>query len=196
MKNRQAFTLLEVLISIALMGIVMVALFSSLEVLQDSNRHLLKYLKKAKQITKSTKVLYMDILNSDGNITIKTDEFSRLCIEQTKNSLYGLSIAKVCWVVLKEKNTLTRVEGNNYHLPLLSEEKVEADRVIPNLEIFDVYHQKDKVLVIIKQNKEEAITFLIQGISKPIKKKPKPIKPTKQKKNNTKKTTTSQVPKV
>jgi len=135
----------------------------------------------------------MDILNSDGNITIKTDEFSRLCIEQTKNSLYGLSIAKVCWVVLKEKNTLTRVEGNNYHLPLLSEEKVEADRVIPNLEIFDVYHQKDKVLVIIKQSKEEAITFLIQGVSKPVKKKPKKLK----KNNNTKsKTTNTALPKV
>ena len=191
MKNRKAFTLLEVLISIALMGIIIVALFSSLDVLQDSNRHLLKYLKKAKQITKSTKILYMDILNSDGNITIKTDEFSRLCIEQTKNSLYGLSIAKVCWVVLKEKNTLTRVEGNNYHLPLLSEEKVEADRVIPNLEIFDVYHQKDKVLVIIKQAKEEAITFLIQGVSKPVKKKPKKVK-----KNKKSKTTNTALPKV
>ena len=170
----------------------MVALFSSLDVLQDSNKHLLKYLKKAKIITKSTKILYMDILNSDGNITIKTDDFSRLCIEQTKNSLYGLSIAKVCWVVLKEKNTLTRIEGNNYHLPLQSEEKVEANRVIKNLEIFDVYHQKDKVLVIIKQLKEEAITFLIQGVSKPINKKPKPIKPLK----NKNKTSTSQVPKV
>lgn len=172
----------------------MVALFSSLDVLQDSNKHLLKYLKKAKVITKSTKILYMDILNSDGNITIKTDDFSRLCIEQTKNSLYGLSIAKVCWVVLKEKNTLTRIEGNNYHLPLQSEEKVEANRVIKNLEIFDVYHQKDKVLVIIKQHKEEAITFLIQGVSKPIKKKPKPIKPLKN--TNKNKTSTSQVPKV
>ena len=173
MFNRKAFTLLEVLISIALLGIIIVALFSSVDMLQNSNQHLSKYLKKSKTITKATKTLYLDMMGSDGNITLKKDEFSRVCMEETQNSLYALPSAKVCWVVLKKDKTLVRIEGNAYHLPLLSDERVEIDTIMTGLEIFDVYHEKDKILVLIQQQGKEPISFMLQGISKPEKKKKK-----------------------
>ena len=173
MFNRKAFTLLEVLISIALLGIIIVALFSSVDMLQNSNQHLSKYLKKSKIITKATKTLYLDMMGSDGNITLKKDEFSRVCMEETQNSLYALPSAKVCWVVLKKDKTLVRIEGNAYHLPLLSDERVEIDTIMTGLEIFDVYHEKDKILVLIQQQGKEPISFMLQGISKPEKKKKK-----------------------
>ena len=188
---RKAFTLLEVLISIAISGIVIVALFSIVDVLQDSNKHLAKHLKKSKIIGKSTKILYLDLIGSDGNITIKKDEFSRLCIENTINSIYNLSTAKVCWVVLKKDNTLARVEGNNYNLPLISEQKVEVDTIMTQIEIFDIYHEKDKIIAVIVQKDKEPITFMVQGITKPVKKKKKkPTKPKGNKKPRTKTTTT------
>ncbi len=173
MFNRKAFTLLEVLISIALLGIIIVALFSSVDMLQNSNQHLAKYLEKSKTITKATKTLYLDMMGSDGNITLKKDEFSRVCMEETQNSLYALPSAKVCWIVLKKDKTLVRIEGNAYHLPLLSEERVEIDTIMAGLEIFDVYHEKDKVLVLIQQQNKEPISFMLQGITKPEKKKKK-----------------------
>ena len=173
MANRKAFTLIEVLISIALMGIVIVALFSSVDMLQNSNEHLLKYLKKSKKVTKATKTLYTDIISSDGNITIQKDEFSRICMEETRNSLYALPSAKVCWVVLKKDKTLVRVEGNAYSLPLNSEERVEVDLIMRDVILFDVYHEKDKILVLLQQQGKEPISFMLQGVSKPeIKKKP------------------------
>jgi prepilin-type N-terminal cleavage/methylation domain-containing protein len=165
MINRKAFTLIEVLISIALMGIIIVALFSSVDMLQNSNEHLLKYLKKSKKITTATKTLFSDIINSDGNITIIKDEFSRVCIGESRNSLYALPSAKVCWVVLKKDKTLVRVEGNNYHLPLLEDERVEIDPIMENVFLFDVYKEKDKVLVFLQQENKEPITFMIQGLS-------------------------------
>ena len=170
MHNRKAFTLLEVLISIALMGIVIVALFSSVDMMQDSNRQLAQYLEKSKKTTNATKVLYMDMIDSDGNITITKDEFSRVCVQETRNSLYALPSAKVCWVVLKKENTLVRIEGNAYHLPLRAEERVEIDPVITGIEVFDVYHEKDNILVLIKQQGKEPISFMLQGITKPVKK--------------------------
>jgi len=176
MFNRKAFTLLEVLISIALLGIVIVALFSSVDMLQNSNQHLLAHLEKSKKITKATKVLYLDILGSDGNITIKKDEFTRVCMEETQNSLYALPAAKVCWVVLKKDKTLVRIEGNAYHLPLMSEERVEIDTIMTGVEIFDLYHEKDKVLVLIGQQGAEPISFMLQGITKPAKKKKPAVK--------------------
>jgi len=167
MANRKAFTLLEVLISIALLGIILPALFSTVDMLHNSNQHLLKYLEKSKKITKATKVLYLDILGSDGNISIRKDEFTRLCMQETTNSLYALPVAKVCWVVLKKQNTLVRIEGNNYMLPLRVEQRVEVTTVMEAIELFDVYHSKDKVLVLLQQKGKEPISFMVQGITKP-----------------------------
>ena len=149
------------------------ALFSSVDLLQNSNEHLLKYLKKSKKITKATKTLYSDIIGSDGNISIEKDEFSRVCMEETRHSLYALPSAKVCWLVLKKDKTLVRVEGNAYRLPLGAEERVEVDPIMKDVSLFDVYHEKDKILVLLQQKGKEPITFMVQGVSKPeAKKKP------------------------
>ena len=176
MLRRSAFTLIEVLISIALLGIILPALYQTVDLLRDSNSHLFSYLEKAKKVTKATDTLYLDLVSSDGNITIKKDEYSRVCIEHTKNSLYALSVAKVCWAVVKKDKTLVRVEGNNYKLPLGAEEKVEVNPIMKNVEVFDLYYEKDKILVLLQQSMQEPISFMIQGISKPVKKKKKPKK--------------------
>ncbi len=187
MTGHKAFTLLEVLISIALMGIVLVALFSSVDILQDSNQHLSKQLKKTKKITEATQVLYKDILSSDGNLTIIKEEFTRLCIESTANSLYALPRAKVCWVVMKDNNQLVRVEGIKYTLPTRSDDRVEVDIVMQDVELFDVYHSNDKVLVVLKEKSQEAIRYMVQGIVKP-----KP--PKKNDNNNTENSSTADIP--
>lgn len=179
MGHRRAFTLIEVLISILLLGIIMRALFPVVTMMRESNEQLKGYLDEAKKVTQSTKVLYLDILGSDGNLTLTKDEQSRLCIEQTNNSLYGLSLAKVCWLILKKENTLVRVEGNGYRLPTRYEDRVEVDPVIKHIELFDVYHQKDKVIVFLKEEHKEPISFMLQGITKP-----KPPKKKKQKKRS------------
>jgi len=171
MAERKAFTLIEVLISIALMGIILVALFSSVDLLQNSNAHLLEYLKKAKKVTKASKTLYLDILSSDGNISIQKDEYSRVCMEETRNSLYALPSAKVCWLVLKKEKTLVRVEGNAYQLPVGADAKVEVDLIMKNVSLFDVYHEKDKILVLLQKTGKEPISFMVQGVSKPETKK-------------------------
>jgi len=173
MGNRKAFTLLEVLISIALMGIILPALYKSVDILRDSNRHLFKYVEKSKESTKAAQTLYLDILGSDGNLTIQKDDFSRLCIENTKNSLYALPNAKVCWVVVKKDHALLRVEGNGYTLPLRADDRVEADLVMYNIELFDLYYSKDKVLVLLQQTNDDPLSFMIQGISRPLVKKTK-----------------------
>jgi len=186
MLKRPGFTIIEVLISIALMGIILPALYQTVDLLRDSNTHLFENLEKAKKVTQVTDTLYLDLVSSDGNISIQKDEFSRVCIENTKNSLYALSVAKVCWVVLRKENTLLRIEGYGYHLPTKEDEKVEVNTVMKDVEHFDLYHKKDKILVLLQQKAKEPISFMIQGIEKPKKKKKKkPKKPVKKKKSNT-----------
>jgi len=167
MQQRSAFTLIEVLIAIALMGIILPVLYNSIDVLQDSNKQLYKHLTKSKLQSRAMRTLYLDIAGSDGNLSIRKNDFDRLCIERTTNSLYGLSLPKVCWVVMKEKHRLVRVEGIGYHLPLRAAEQVEADTVAEDLTLFNVIRGKDNVLVSFQQKNAEAVQFLIQGITKP-----------------------------
>ena len=120
-----------------------------------------------------TETLFLDIAGSDGNMTIVGNEYSRLCLENSVNSLYGLPSAKICWVVSKEENKLLRSEGNGYQLPLNSEDRVAVDEVIGNIELFRVYRQKSEVLVMLKQKGKNSISFLVQGVPEILKKKPK-----------------------
>jgi len=172
MRHRTAFTLIEVLISIALLGIILPALYQSVTLLRDSNSQLFGHLMKAKAETKATQTLFLDIASSDGNLTLHKDAFDRLCMEKTNNSLYGLSQAKVCWVVLKRNNTLVRAEGTAFHLPAGMEEKVEVDAVMKEMKLFDIYWKGDKVLVMLQQKGKAPVSFMVQGITKP---KPKKI---------------------
>lgn len=168
MQKRQAFTLIEVLISIGLLGIIISALFSTVSMMRKSNQHLLGYLDKAQLTTQATKVLYLDILSSNGLLDIsKRDDFTRLCIEETTNSLYELPLAKVCWVVLKEDKSLLRVEGNHFKLPLRFDTKVEVDTVLEHLELFDVTRNDDKVVIVLKEENKKPLSFMLQGIFKP-----------------------------
>ena len=168
-EGRGAFTLIEVLISIALLGLLLTGLYSMLDRERDSNKKLYEYLQNSAKRDKITTVLYNDILKSDGNMTIARDEYDRLCIESTRNSLYALGEAKVCWIVAKEGNRLIRIEGNGYELPLKSDSRVSADIVMDSVKTFRVENSKKGTIVVALQKEGvEPYTFAVYGIRPPI----------------------------
>jgi prepilin-type N-terminal cleavage/methylation domain-containing protein len=165
MGSKKAFTLIEVLISIVLVGLILPPLYKLITLMYDSNSQIYTYVKKQSKESKIINIMYLDLLSSDGNISIQKDDFSRVCINSTNNSLYGHPKSKVCWVVIKENNTLVRVEGKDYRLPLDLEDNVEVYNSFKNLELFDVYKNKSDVLVVLKQRKQKPIAFNIYGIT-------------------------------
>jgi len=161
---RKGFTLVEVLISIALLSLVLLALYHSLELMRASNAQLFSYLKAAKEEKRGVEMLYLDIAGTSGNVVIEGDDMSRLCIEKTTNSLYGLVQPKVCWLVSNKDDTLIRTEGGEYKLPLESESRVAVDKVLPHIELFQAFKGQGAIIVVLRQKKKEAISFMVQGI--------------------------------
>jgi prepilin-type N-terminal cleavage/methylation domain-containing protein len=185
MRLRHGFTLLEMLISTVLMSLVLFGLYGALDMQQTSTKHLFDFLGKALDADRGVVVLYRDIFQSDGNITIKNGEFDRLCLNNTSHSLHGLAQAKVCWIVSKEDKALLRIEGNGFRLPLKFSDGVEIDEVMKPVSLFDIQKDKKKVLVGLQQINRDPYVFLVQGIEPPPKKvKKKPPPKTNKGKNN------------
>ena len=173
-KLKPAFTLIEILIATTLLSIVLIGLYGSLDTQKRSVDIIKKNLDKSINHDRAIMVLYNDILRSDGSLTIKKRKKDTLCIENSRNSLYELDSAKICWLVLKEDNTLIRIEGNGYRLPLGLEDKVEIDRVLKGVKLFNITRKKDNILVVIQELRKEPYSFLLQGIKAPPKHKKKP----------------------
>jgi prepilin-type N-terminal cleavage/methylation domain-containing protein len=176
MRLRHGFTLLEMLISTVLLSLVLLGLYGALNMQQRSTKHLFEFLTNALDADRGVLVLYRDIFQSDGNITLKNGEFDRLCLNSTSHSLHGLALAKVCWIVAKEDHALLRIEGNGYRLPLRYSDGVEIDRVMGPVELFDVQKDKKNVLVGLQQTNRDPYVFVVQGVEPPpkiVKKKPK-----------------------
>jgi len=170
MSNKKGFTLIEVLISITLLSLVLMALYKSAEILRKSNIHLFEYLQKSTKSLKGSKTLLIDIMQSDYNISINSEEkFHRLTLKSTGNSLYGQAQAKVIWLVHKKENTLLRVEGGEYDMPLKNEQNVEVDVIAKNVELFKIYKSKTKtkILVMLKIRGQEPQIFMSQNLQLP-----------------------------
>ena len=168
--QHSAFTIVEVLISITLLSLVLMALYKSADLMRASNLHLFNYLQKASTTLKGSTTLYNDLIHADYNITINSEEkFHRLTIYNTSHSLYGLAQAKVVWLVYKTDNTLLRVEGGQYNMPLRNEERVEIDVIAKNIELFRIYKskKKDKVLAMIQIAGQDPQIFMTQNIPEP-----------------------------
>ena len=187
-RGHKAFTIVEVLISITLLSLVLMALYKSADLMRASNLHLFNHLKKSTNTLKGSTTLYKDLIHAEHNMSIDTEEkFHRLSIENTTHSLYGLAQAKVVWLVHKTDNTLLRVEGGSFNIPLKNEERVEIDVIAKNIELFKIYKskKKDKILAMIQIKGQDPQVFMSQNISEA---------PPRPKDSNTTKPVTPKVP--
>ncbi len=171
---------MEVLISVALLSLVLFALFKNLNVVKSSTLNLHNHLEASEKDIDSYKLLYLDLLQMQGDISIISNEknYDRACFF-SKNSIYNLPHAYICWVVSKNKNTLLRLESTKkFSLPTRGENSMQKDIIRENIEIFKLHkHKKEnQILVFIKDSKE--LSFKVKAINKIIKppppKKPKP----------------------
>jgi prepilin-type N-terminal cleavage/methylation domain-containing protein len=161
--KRTAFTLVELIISIFLLGLIVTFLYSSLGNLQKSNEFLASKQTKLTKRDMIVNVLYDDIFLSDpASIKIRGIENSIIDINTT-NSLYDIEKPSVAWLIEGDQNTLLRFESVMPFSRMNSdnEDLYHISKVAENCEKFKVYRskKKDKILVHLKLKDQEPIIF-------------------------------------
>lgn len=108
--KKNAFTLVEVLISILLLGIIFTYLYSTIDSLKLQNMH---YIEKSDSIEKERKLFSMinfDVAEASSVSVGRSGRYDMLSLK-TKNSLYGIIEPSVMYFVSKKENALIRVES-------------------------------------------------------------------------------------
>ena len=133
---KKSFTLIELLLSIAIFSILVLAMSNVIKEVNNSKDFLIKHYKNKKDYL--VKVLYYDILDASEIkiIHTKNPDYDKLILK-TSNSLYKLINPAVTWYVTKK--ALIRKENLKYTI----------DKFDSNMKIFKIYKNKSKFFIYI-----------------------------------------------
>jgi prepilin-type N-terminal cleavage/methylation domain-containing protein len=153
--NRRAFTLVEVMVSIALFGLITLLLFGTI----DNLRIQLSFFKeKEKSIHEKNRILSLMRTDFDRAKAFsisknETKEFTIASIKGSNRSLYTIEQPNVVWIVLKNDNTLVRLESASpITLPLTPKSLylVHSDLIGKGCELFRIYESDKRRLIYVK----------------------------------------------
>jgi len=143
--SKKSFTLIEVLVSVAILGILFNFLFSTTNDLKKQNQHLL---------TKSNNIFHQEIifktLVSDFSQSIDTPSVIYgknydIVRFSSKNSYYGIIEPVITYFVSKKDKSLIRTESLNkydiYKKEDIYENQILADILCDKVKSFKVYYK-------------------------------------------------------
>jgi prepilin-type N-terminal cleavage/methylation domain-containing protein len=153
--KRTGFTLIELVISIALFGLITVFLFGAIDTLRKEQTF---FQKKETIIERKNQILSLlrmdlDRAQSVNVITSSSKDYDTISISGSNHSLYGIDRPFVIWVVLKKDNTLVRLESAYLiSLPILPEALylTHSDLIGKHCEVFRLYDAPNNRFVYLK----------------------------------------------
>lgn len=160
--KRGAFTLVELLVSIALFGLIAVLLFGTIDELRKQQGFY-----KQKEAFVSQKNRIVSLLRTDfdrpQSLVVSdsgTKEFTVVSVSGANRSLYGVDRPNVVWLVLKNDTTLVRLESPSpITLPLAPEALylTHIDVIGKHCELFRVYDSAKHRLIYLKFENESPL---------------------------------------
>jgi len=161
--KKRAFTLIEILVSVMLIGLISIFVASSIHQTKKGSKSFERIVKKTSKTEEFVKILYEDILQSNS-IDIKEYKRYSILSLRGKNSIYDISYPYTVWLVLKRDNTLIRLESaREIKLPIKEETQkyIFADSIQKECQTFLLKLSRDKksVLVYIELKNYKKILF-------------------------------------
>ena len=167
MTKRKAFSLVEMIISVILLGIIVVFLYETVSNLEQTNRIFSNNENSLSKKERILDLLYEDIFLANS-LEIKGTDNSLVSI-QTSNTLFDIAQPNVTWLVVREKNTLLRFESTKEFEKMSSDNSdyYHISKVGENCEIFKVYqsNKKENILIHIQFKDQEPMVY---EFSKPL----------------------------
>jgi prepilin-type N-terminal cleavage/methylation domain-containing protein len=156
MKN--AFTLIELMISIILLSIIVTFLYQAVAQLQHSNQRLLVRADEVDRREDLLKLLYNDFINARSLTWREKLTQTDKIVLKTSHSLYDMSEPYVHYRVYPDEKSLRRIESPAEELD--SERSVfRFDTVVQGVESFKVYENQGHCFIYLKSEGMEAINL-------------------------------------
>ncbi len=153
--RRNGFTLVELLISIALFGLIATFLFGTIDHLRKQQTFF-----QEKEAILAKKNMIMSLLRSDIDRALSVNvsptvsrDYDTVSIIGSNHSLYGVDHPYVVWLILKVDNALIRLESPTpIKLPIHSDERylVHSDLIAKQCELFRLYDSPKHRLIYVK----------------------------------------------
>lgn len=124
-KIKKGFTLVEIVIAIALFSISLIILFNITKILQKQRDRAVSTYRLYHQIEEIKKLFFMDLIN-EQNITIDNDK--KITIFKTTNSLYGFTYPYVAYIL--KNHILYRIESYKNIDKNLKTSTLESARIL------------------------------------------------------------------
>ncbi len=156
---KRAFTLIEMVIAIAIFALAMTLLYENLDISKKFFSKTKEVYKRAEYKEKVIKLLYQDFLNATD---LKSDIDEKAVVFRTSNSIFHIPHPYVGYYNIK--NRLYRIESIHPLKTVLSFNDLQNARVFPidmNITDFQVKIDKDKnILIYFKDEKEKEVLFV------------------------------------
>ena len=167
---KKAFTLVEVMVSIVLLGIMFTYIYGTINSVKKQNNH---YIEKSNKIKKEAKILYlinMDIAQAIGTISVTNREKYDVVQFKTKNSIYDIIEPNVIYLVSKKDNALIRIESVNSlnfdNKDQLTRTFLYADVLMENTISFKALYESRFVTILLRGENIKPIVYKIPTVSR------------------------------
>ena len=162
---RSGFTLIELMISVLLLSLVMLFLYQTLSSLTQANNFYEEKLDSASQLQKISKVLYLDLMLSEGNVSsVNIDRMSDAVMMQTAHSVHRRILPFVGYLV--RDGILYRIESSQQlAYPLGAENEMVVDNLGP-VKTFRLYASKEHYLVDFRQDDTKKVLFKVRALNR------------------------------
>jgi prepilin-type N-terminal cleavage/methylation domain-containing protein len=153
--RHNGFTLIELVISIALFGLITIFLFGAINQLRKEQTFF-----QQKELILSHKNQILFLLRTDFDraqaLTLSTSSnknFDTITIVGSNHSLYGIDHPYIMWLVLKADNSLVRLESSSLiTMPIIPEKfyLTHSDLIGKQCELFRLYDSVKHRLIYLK----------------------------------------------
>ena len=166
MNNKNSFTLIEMIISITLFSIIIIFLYSTLNIMQKSNQIYKDELNKIIKKEDIKLLLFEDLINTHEPIPLETDKEGNTILSfRSNNTYHNVFYTNILYIISKNKNLLRIESSLKYDKKKLSQFKNNKEKYVDiiqkDIKLFKVYQHKNKSLYTIQIMSKDKKDLLI-----------------------------------